>query len=184
MNDKGMDRPPKRPWRGSRAAVPAGYEGEGMMKDHWASFGIGFVAGLRAMTASAALSWASSLGRTRTGWIPAGVLPRRLATAAALAEMAGDKMPFASDRRIVPSFLVRIAIGAAGGAALAGRDASLLSGALSGVAGAVVGTLLGRAARGATTRSAAGWMRAITEDATAAGLGAALVHMAASRDRV
>ena len=50
--------------------------------------------------------------------------PRGLATAAALAEMAGDKMPFAPDRRIAPSFLVRLALGAVGGAALAGRGAS------------------------------------------------------------
>ena len=31
----------------------------------WTSFGIGVLAGLRTMTAAAALSWAASLGRTR-----------------------------------------------------------------------------------------------------------------------
>ena len=101
---------------------PRGGSG-GTMEGLWASFGIGFVAGLRSMTASAALAWAASLGRTRTDWIPAGPGPRGLATAAALAEMAGDKMPFAPDRRIAPSVLVRLALGAAGGAALAGRGA-------------------------------------------------------------
>ncbi len=142
------------------------------------------MAGLRSMTASAALSWAASLGRTRTSWIPGGTRSRGLATAAALAEMAGDKMPFAPDRRIVPSFLARLAIGAAGGAALGGRDASLLGSALSGMAGAVVGTLLGRAARGGATRSGADWTRALTEDAVAAGLAVALVGLADRRSRV
>ncbi len=47
------------------------------MRGHWASFGIGFVAGLRSMTACAALSWAAALGRTSVGWIPAGPGARR-----------------------------------------------------------------------------------------------------------
>ncbi len=153
------------------------------MQGHWASFGIGFVTGLRSMTASAALSWAASLGRTRIRWIPAGPGPRRFATAAALAEMAGDKMPFAPDRRIPPSFAGRLAIGAVGGVALARRDASPFTGALAGMAGAVAGTLLGRAARGATTRSGADWTRALTEDAMAAGLATALVCLAERRSR-
>src|SRR3712207_1077929 len=74
----------------------------GVMEGLWASFGIGFVAGLRSMTATAALTWAASLGRTRGEWIPAGTKTRDLAMLAALAEMAGDKMPFAPDRRIPP----------------------------------------------------------------------------------
>ncbi len=140
------------------------------------AFGIGFVTGLRSMTAAAALSWATSLGRSRVAWIPAGPEARGLATVAALAEMAGDKMPFAPDRRIVPSFLVRLALGAAGGVALAGRGVPQMEAALAGMLGAVAGTLLGRAARGGTTRSATDWARALTEDAAAAGLAVALVR--------
>jgi uncharacterized membrane protein len=98
--------------------------------------------------------------------------------------MAGDKMPFAPDRRIAPSVLARVAIGAVGGAALAGRDASLAAGALAGITGAAMGTLLGRAARGGTTRSVADWARALAEDAVAAGLAAALVRSAERRGRV
>lgn len=153
------------------------------MKGHAVSFGIGFVAGLRTMTASAALSWAASLGRTRIGWIPGDGRSRGLATAAALAEMAGDKMPFAPDRRIAPSFVVRLVIGAVGGAALAGREASLPGGALSGAAGAIIGTLLGRAARGANTRSTAGWTRGLTEDTVASALAVALILSAERRSR-
>jgi uncharacterized membrane protein len=141
------------------------------------SFGIGFVTGLRSMTAAAAVSWTASRGGSRLGWIPAGPEARGLASAMALAEMAGDKMPFAPDRRIVPSFLVRLALGAVGGAALAGRGVSRRDGAVIGMAGAVAGTLLGRAARGGTTRSPADWARALTEDATAAGLALALVRL-------
>ena len=54
---------------------------------------------------------------------------------------------------------------------------------LSGMAGAVAGTLLGRAARGATTRSRADWTRALTEDIMAASLATALVRSAEHRGR-
>ena len=150
----------------------------GMGDGLWGSLGIGVLTGMRSMSALAALTWAASLGRARIRWIPSGPEARGLATVAALAEMAGDKMPFAPDRRIAPSFLVRLALGAIGGAALAGRGASPAEGAVTGVAGAVAGTLLGRAARGGTTRSARDWARALTEDALAASLAVALVHAA------
>lgn len=156
-------------------------EARGMMAGLWPSIGIGVVAGLRSMTACAALTWAASSRTMRIDWIPTGTRPRGVATAAALAEMAGDKMPFAPDRRIAPSVLARLAIGAVGGAALAGREAPLAAGALAGMAGATLGTLLGRAARGGTTRSAADWARALTEDVVAAGLAAALVGPAEPR---
>ena len=146
------------------------------MSSGWTSFGIGFVAGLRTMTACAALTAAASSGRTRLAWIPSGPAARRGAMGLALAEMAGDKMPFAPDRRILPSIAVRLLIGAVGGAALAGRNAAPFSGPLLGMAGAVAGTHLGRRARGATTRSLGGVARGLTEDAVAAGLAVALVR--------
>ena len=149
----------------------------------WAPFGIGVVAGLRSMTALAALGWAGALGRARLDWLPSGPAPRGLATAAAVAEMAGDKMPFAPDRRIAPSVLVRLALGAAGGAALAGPGARPRDAALAGMAGAVFGTWIGRLARGANTRSGADWARALTEDALAAGLATALVRAQEGRVR-
>ncbi|MBL6455806.1 hypothetical protein JMJ55_10770 [Belnapia sp. T6] len=154
------------------------------MEGHWGAFGIGVLSGLRSMSAVAALSWAAASGHIRIGWIPLGPERRGLATVAALAEMAGDKMPFAPDRRIVPSFLVRLVLGAVGGAALAGGGVSRREGAMTGVAGAVAGTLLGRAARGATTRSGSDWARALTEDALAASLALALVCSAARPGRI
>ncbi|MGG5808696.1 hypothetical protein [Falsiroseomonas sp. CW058] len=149
----------------------------------WLSLGIGVLTGMRSMSALAALTWAASRGGSRVGWIPSGPVARGLATAAAAAEMAGDKMPFAPDRRIPPSVLVRLALGAVGGAALAGPGVSRAEGAAVGVAGAVAGTILGRAARGANTRFAGEWARALTEDAAAAALAVALVHSAARPGR-
>jgi uncharacterized membrane protein len=172
---------------GYRGAEPAGRSGfgaekAGSMQGLGIAFGIGFVTGLRSMTACAALTQAAARGGTRAGWVPSGPVARDLTAAAALAEMAGDKMPFAPDRRILPSFAARLVIGAAGGVALAGPKASPISGALAGVTGAVAGTLLGRAARGGSTRSTAGLARGLTEDALAAGLALALVRRAERPD--
>ncbi|MFC6790951.1 hypothetical protein ACFQE0_15820 [Methylobacterium komagatae] len=148
------------------------------MQAYVTSFGVGFVTGMRSMTACAALSWAASDGRTRGELIPNGTGARTLATAAALAEMAGDKMPFAPDRRISPSFAFRLAIGAIGGWALAGRHASPEIGALSGVAGAVVGTIIGRSARGSDSQTNSGRAKGLVEDAVAAGLATLVVASA------
>ena len=145
------------------------------MQSYLTSFGIGFVGGMRSMSACAALSWAASQGRTRDGLIPGSPSARAVTTVAALAEMAGDKMPFAPDRRIPPSFAFRLAIGAVGGWALTGRCASPRTGALVGVAGAVTGTLLGRAARGSDSRTTHGRSKGLAEDVVAAGLATAVV---------
>jgi uncharacterized membrane protein len=153
------------------------------MRDYGASFGIGFVAGLRSMTACVGLIVAAAEGRTRGAFIPSGLGARGLATAAALAEIAGDKMPFAPDRRIPPSFAARLAIGALGGWALAGRRASPEAGALAGLAGAVAGTLLGRAARGAESRTSAGRARGFAEDMVAVTLATAAVASAERQSR-
>lgn len=141
------------------------------MQDCGVPFGIGFVAGMRSMSACAALTWAASQGRTRGDLIPGGPGARAIATAAAAAEMAGDKMPFAPDRRIPLSFAFRLAIGAVGGWALAG------------VAGAVAGTLLGRSARGGDSHTAAGRFRGLAEDVAAAGLAVLVVMSSAPKPR-
>ncbi|CAO4135426.1 hypothetical protein OFEAOIEE_LOCUS3169 [Methylorubrum extorquens] len=85
------------------------------MREYGRSFGIGLVAGMRSMSACAALTWAASKGLTRDDLIPSGPGSRALATTAAAAEMVGDKMPFAPDRRILPSFAFRLAVGTIGG---------------------------------------------------------------------
>ena len=92
----------------------------------------------------------------------------------ALAEMAGDKMAIAPDRRILPSFAARLAIGATGGAALAGRGVTPATGALLGAVGAIVGTSLGRRARGGKPHS----LKGLAEDMAAAGLAWTVVRSA------
>lgn len=148
------------------------------MQSYLTSFGIGFVGGMRSMSACAALSWAASWGRTRDGLIPGSPSARAVTTAAALTEIAGDKMPFAPDRRIPPSFALRLVVGAVGGWALAGRGASPRTGAIAGVAGAVAGTLLGRAARGPDSQTAYGRAKGLAEDAVAVGLATTVVALA------
>lgn len=153
------------------------------MRQYEASFGIGLLAGLRSLSACAALTWIAARGPKRGPGGPAGAAARRLTTTAALAEMAGDKMPFAPDRRIPPSFAARLALGAVGGWMFAGRRASPEIGALAGLAGAVSGTLLGRAARGPGAPAPHGLARGLAEDAAAAGLAVALVTSADARQR-
>nr|USU34540.1 hypothetical protein NG677_01140 [Methylobacterium sp. OTU13CASTA1] len=148
------------------------------MQGYAASFGLGFVAGMRSMTACAALAWAASEGRTRGGSIPGSPGARAIATTMAFGEMAGDKMPFAPDRRIPPSFAFRLAIGAVGGWALAGRRSSPRTGALAGMAGAIAGTLIGRAARGPDSRTLLGRAKGLVEDAAAVGLAVLVVSAA------
>ena len=148
------------------------------MRAYGTSFGIGLVTGMRSMTACAALTWAASQGRTRGDLIPGGPVARTLSTGAALAEMAGDKMPFAPDRRIPPSFAARLVIGTVGGWALAGRNATPMTGALAGAAGAVAGTLIGRSARGGDNPSPSGLARGLVEDFVAVGLAVAVVSLA------
>ena len=151
------------------------------MQRYGASLGIGFVAGMRSMSACAALTWAASQDRTRGDLIPSRPGARALATTATAAEMADDKKPFAPDRRIPPSFALRLAIGAVGGWALSGRCASPEYGALAGVAGAVVGTLLGHGARGGDSRTSAGRARGLAEDVAAVGLAALVVASAETK---
>jgi uncharacterized membrane protein len=114
---------------------------------------IGIVAGLRAMTAPAAVSWAACLGwlkldasilafmgYTWTPWI---------ITVLAVVELVTDQLPSTPSRTVPVQFGTRILSGALTGAALGVVAGSLVIGAVLGVAGAVIGTLGGRAARAA-----------------------------------
>ncbi|WBH17598.1 DUF4126 family protein [Sphingomonas radiodurans] len=133
---------------------------------------IGIVAGLRAMTPLAAVSWAAwarvlpldgsllaFLGYRWTPWV---------LTLVALGEFVTDQLPNTPSRKVPVQFGTRILIGAICGAALALPVASWMIGALLGAAGAVIGTLGGAAAR---TRLATMFGRdcpaALIEDAVA-----------------
>ncbi len=141
------------------------------------AFLIGVVAGLRAMTAPAAVSWAARLGwlkleGTPLAFLGAAVTPWIL-TAAALGELVNDKLPKTGSRKAPPSFLVRILSGALCGAALgAAAGEGLAGGLVAGALGAVAGTLGGYEARARLTRLAGGkgLPIALLEDAVAIAL--------------
>jgi Predicted membrane protein len=120
------------------------------------SLSIGIVAGLRAMTAPAAVSWAAYLGWLKLdesilafmgyAWTPWVI------TVLAVAELVTDQLPSTPSRTVPVQFGTRILSGALTGAALGIVAGSLVIGAVLGAAGAVIGTLGGRAARAALGR--------------------------------
>src|SRR5262245_46404704 len=84
---------------------------------------IGIVAGLRALTPLAAMSWAAYLGwlPVRGTWLAflgATVTPY-LVTVLALAELVNDKRPTTPSRKVPSAFGARIVSGALCGGALA-----------------------------------------------------------------
>ena len=146
---------------------------------------LGVVAGLRAMTAPAAASWAAYLGwlNLSGSWLAFlghPVTPWIL-TVMALGEIVNDKRPSTPSRTIPPSFAFRIVTGGLSGAAIGvSGGGQLLGGLVAGIAGAVIGTVGGGAAR---ARLAAAFGRdlpaALLEDVVAV-VGALLVVWAAS----
>jgi len=115
------------------------------------AFLIGAVAGLRSMTAPAAVSWASYLGRLHLGGTWLAFLGYRwtpwILTLLALGELVVDQLPFTPSRTAPLGFGGRIVTGALSGAAVGTAGGAMLGGAIAGVAGAVVGTLGGHSFR-------------------------------------
>jgi len=115
------------------------------------AFLIGIVAGMRAMTAPAAVSWAARLGRldlsgTWLAFLGYAWTPWILSLFA-IGELITDQLPTTPSRKVPVQFGTRIVVGALCGAAVAGRAGSVAAGALIGVVGAVAGTLGGSALR-------------------------------------
>lgn len=112
---------------------------------------IGIVAGSRAMTAPAAVSWAAALGALHLGDSWLSFLGYRwtpyILSAFALGELITDQLPSTPSRTVPVQFGTRILTGALSGAAI-GTLASWPVGGALGAVGAVLGTLGGRAARG------------------------------------
>lgn len=118
---------------------------------------IGIVAGLRAMTAPAAVAWGAYLG-----WLPladtwAGFMGHWIAVAVftvlALVEFVTDQLPSTPSRKVPQQFGARIVSGGFCGAVLGTAAAILIGGLAAGVIGAILGTLGGAAARTALARS-------------------------------
>jgi uncharacterized membrane protein len=137
------------------------------------AFIIGVVAGLRAMTAPAAISWAARLGRLHLedtwlaflgfAWTP------WILSIAALGELVNDKLPWTASRKTPPQFIARILSGSLCGAAIGASLGSLLTGLLAGALGSVAGTLGGAEARSRLVKATGGkdWPIAVLEDAVA-----------------
>jgi len=113
---------------------------------------IGVVAGMRAMTAPAAVSWAARLGRLdlSTTWLAflGYAWTPWILTLFAVGELITDQLPSTPSRKVPVQFGTRIVVGALCGAAVAARTGSVVAGGLVGLAGAVAGTLGGSALRG------------------------------------
>jgi uncharacterized membrane protein len=113
---------------------------------------IGIVAGLRSMTAPAAVAWAAHLGSLRLDDTPLAFLSSAVAayvfTALMLGELVADKLPKTPSRTRPGPFVGRIVTGGLSGAAvMAGTGGSLVLGALLGGVGAASGAIGGYTAR-------------------------------------
>jgi uncharacterized membrane protein len=112
---------------------------------------MGVIAGLRTMTAPAAVSWAASLGRL--GALPAvlafvGYPPTRwIASALALAELVVDQLPSTPSRTLPVPFGARLVSGALCGGCIGAGRGTIVAGLIAGLVGAVIGTLGGHTVR-------------------------------------
>jgi uncharacterized membrane protein len=136
-----------------------------------AALGIGFVAGLRTMTAPAAVALIRHEG-----------LLSPLLVAAALAEIAIDKWPKMPSRLLSPFIFVRLASGAACGLFLVGGIAAAVLGVVGALAGAHAGAWW-RASM-AKTGKIPDWPIALLEDAVAVALAYLVVSNLSSTNPV
>ncbi|MDR7221819.1 DUF4126 domain-containing protein [Aminobacter aminovorans] len=140
---------------------------------------IGIVAGLRAMTAPAAVAWGAWLG-----WLPlagtwAGFMGHWIAvaifTVLAIVELITDQLPSTPSRKVPVQFGTRIVMGALSGAVIGTVGGVVIGGLAAGVIGAILGTLGGAAVRGSLAKSFGKDLpAALIEDAVAV-LGALLI---------
>ena len=145
------------------------------------AFLIGIVAGMRAMTAPAVVSWAARLGWLNLQGTPLAFLGAAVApwifTVAAVGELVNDKLPKTGSRKAPPAFIARIVMGALCGAAVGAPSQALAAGLVAGAVGAVAGTLGGYQFRARLARAAGKDLPiALLEDATAIALAILVVR--------
>ncbi|MBL8268383.1 DUF4126 family protein [Steroidobacter sp.] len=119
---------------------------------HLLALSIGIVAGLRAMTAPAAIAFAAHYGKLDLNgtflaflgykWTPWILL------VLAIGELITDQLPTTPSRKVPVQFGTRILMGAVTGGAIGTAAGNLWIGAITGVVGAIIGTLGGAAVRG------------------------------------
>jgi uncharacterized membrane protein len=111
------------------------------------SIAIGIIAGLRAMIAPAAISWAAHLGMLDLSGSWLAFMGYRFTpwifSILAVGELITDQLPQAPSRKVPQQFVTRILMGGLAGGAIGIRGGSWIIGAVLGAAGAVLGTLGG-----------------------------------------
>jgi uncharacterized membrane protein len=135
---------------------------------------IGVVAGMRAMMAPAAASWAVTahpldpnswlaiMGYRWTPWV---------FSLLSLGELVTDQLPSTPSRKVPQQFAARIVMGALSGATIGAIEGMAAAGAGLGIVGALIGTYGGAAARAwLAGRFGRDWPAALIEDAVAIGL--------------
>jgi uncharacterized membrane protein len=141
------------------------------------TLGIGIVAGLRAMTAPAAVAWSAYLGWLNLSGSPFAFMGSKWAVAlftlAALGEYVNDQLPKTPARTAAGPLIARIVMGALTGSCLgASGGASIIVAALLGAIGALIGAFGGYKARVGLVKSLGvpDFAIAIPEDLLAIGL--------------
>lgn len=142
------------------------------------AFAIGFVDGLRSMTAPALVAWAA-----RWKWLDlhnsflafmGSAVAAYIFAAAAVIELIVDKLPNTPSRKAALGLTARIVFGGLSGAAIcvAGNQ-GIVTGALLGVAGGVAGGYVGYEVRTRLVKalSVPDFVIAVLEDAFAIGIG-------------
>jgi uncharacterized membrane protein len=141
---------------------------------------IGIVAGLRTMTAPAAVAIGARYGSIAVAGTPLAFMGYAwtpwILGALAVGELIADQLPATPSRKVPMQFAARVLTGALSGATLAAPHSSLVAGLIAGIVGAAIGTLGGAAFR---ARLAAAFGRdrpaALIEDAVAIGAAALIV---------
>jgi uncharacterized membrane protein len=112
---------------------------------------IGVIAGLRALTAPAVVSWGAFLG-----WIDvegkwsewmAHPITLTVLTIFLLVELVTDQLPKTPSRKTAPQFITRLIMGAFAGAVIGSAFFHTFSSTGAGIVGAVLGTMAGAAVR-------------------------------------
>jgi uncharacterized membrane protein len=144
---------------------------------------MGIVAGLRTMTAPAAVAVGARYGSIAVAGTPLAFMGYAwtpwILCILAVGELITDQLPTTPSRKVPVQFAARVLTGALAGATLAAPQGWLVAGVIAGIIGAVIGTLGGAAFR---ARLAASFGNdrpaALIEDAVA--IGAAILIVVAA----
>ncbi len=149
------------------------------------ALGIGFIAGLRSLTAPAVVAWAAflkwiNLNGHWAAWV-GYLITVIIFSVLALGELVVDKLPKTPARTAPPSFGARIVLGAFAGAVLGSAWGYTWTALGAGAVGAVLGTLGGYQARSRLVASHGHDLPiALLEDAVAVIGGFAIVAVTAA----